>query len=320
MDLIRGLYNLKPRHRHCIATIGNFDGVHRAHQVILAQLKQVAKQLNLPTMVITFEPLPQEYFANGPSISRLTRLREKLIVLRKLAIDHVLCLHFDADLSDLSPEQFIKTILVKNLAVKYLLVGHDFRFGSAREGDFSLLTEYAKAYGFEVVALDSIKYQGKRISSTRIRNLLAESNFEHAEALLGRPYSLCGRVAYGDKRGRQLGVPTANVYLHRKFSPIQGVFVVEVLGISASPIQGVANVGHRPTVDGTRCLLEVHLFDFDEDIYGRYVEVRFLQKLRDEKRYPSLNLLKQQIIDDIAGAKRFFKVSSHRHGQSGARS
>lgn len=315
MNLIRGLNNLRPHHRHCIATIGNFDGVHRGHQVILAQLKQVAKQVNLPTMVITFEPLPQEYFENGSSIPRLTRLREKLIVLRKLRIDHVLCLRFDASLSSLTPDQFIKTILVENLAVRYLLVGHDFQFGSAREGDFSLLTEYAKAYDFQVTALDPVKYQGKRVSSTRIRMLLAKGNFKQTEMLLGRPYSLCGRVAYGDKRGRVLGVPTANVYLHRKLSPIQGVFVVEVLGLRTRPIQGVANVGHRPTVNGTRCLLEIHLFNFNEDIYGRYVEVLFLHKLRDEKRYPSLDLLKQQIIDDIAGTKRFFEQRSRINGQ-----
>lgn len=306
MELIRGLHNLQPHHRGCVATIGNFDGVHLGHQAVLGQLAEAAGRLNLPTVVITFEPQPQEYFGAAAETPRLTRLREKLQALRRYSVDRVLCLPFNRRLAQLSAEAFIHQLLVNGLAVKYLVVGDDFRFGHQRRGDFAMLKRAGNESGFQVVTMHSFEVDGTRVSSTRVRQALAQGDMRTAEKLLGRSYRMSGRVARGDQRGRQLGWPTANIHLHRQATPVRGVFAVEMFGIAGEPVAGVANVGVRPTVDGTRCLLEVHLFDFDADIYGAHVEVVFLYKLRDEVRFASLEALKQQIELDVEAARRFF--------------
>lgn len=306
MEFIRGLHNLKPEHPACVATIGNFDGVHLGHQAVLGQLAEAAGRLGLPTVVISFEPQPQEFFGAAADAPRLTRLREKLLALSRYSVDRVLCVPFNQALAAWSAQQFIQRLLVDGLAVKYLVVGDDFRFGHQRRGDYSMLKQAGEQHGFPVVSMHSFEVDGARVSSTRVRQALAKGELRTAEKLLGRSYRMSGRVARGDQLGRQLGFPTANIHLHRQATPLRGVFAVEMFGIKGEPIPGVANIGMRPTVDGTRSLLEVHLFDFDTDIYGEYVEVVFLHKLRDEVRFASLDALKQQIALDAESARAFF--------------
>ncbi len=307
MELIRGLHNLRERHRGCVATIGNFDGVHLGHQTVLGQLSEKAAELGVPSVVITFEPYPLEYFAPQKAPPRLTRLREKIKALTRYAVDRVLCLQFDRKLAAMPAMDFIEKLLIKGLDVKYLVVGDDFRFGNKRQGDFAMLQQAGKLHGFQVVNLHTFMVDGMRVSSTRIREALSTGDLGIAEKLLGRPYRMCGRVAHGDKRGRTIGFPTANIHLHRNNTPVSGVYAVEMFGIEGEPQQGVANVGTRPTVDGTRSLLEVHLFDFDRDIYGAYVNIEFVHKLRDEKKFDSFDVLKEQILRDAAEAREFFK-------------
>ncbi len=306
MELIRGLHNLRPRHRGCAATIGNFDGVHLGHQAVLGQLSERAALLNLPVAVITFEPQPREYFSPDLAPPRLTRFREKVEALSRYGVDRVLCLRFNDRLAGLPPDEFIRLILLDGLEVKYLVVGDDFRFGKERAGDFRMLVRTGEVHDFQVVNMHTFNIDNARVSSTRIREALSAGDFATAESLLGRPYRMSGRVAHGDKRGRTIGFPTANIHLHRSATPLQGVFAVEMFGIKGEPVEGVANIGTRPTVDGTRTLLEVHLFDFDADIYGCHVQVNFLRKLRDEQRFDSFDALKQQIDADVKQAREYF--------------
>ena len=307
MELIRGLHNLQDRHRGCVATIGNFDGVHRGHQAIITQLANKGRELQLPTTVITFEPQPREHFRGADSIpSRLTRLREKLQALRRTPVDRVLCLRFDEKLAALSPDDFIQRILIEGLGVKYLVVGDDFRFGARRAGDFALLRQAGAAHGFEVEPMHTFVLDGARVSSTRVREALARDDLETAEKLLGRRYRICGRVAHGEKLGRTLGVPTANVHLYRLVTPLHGIYVVEVHGLKQTAVEGVASIGNRPAVGGQRTLLEVHLFDFDREIYGHYIQIEFLHKLREEQNFASLDELKQTMQRDIGQARAWF--------------
>lgn len=306
MQVIRGIYNLRPEHNGCVATIGNFDGVHLGHQAVLGQLAEKSDELGLPVTVVTFEPQPQEFFCPSESPPRLTRFREKVQALRRYAVDRVLTLRFDEKFSRQSADDFIQDLLVKGLGVKYLVIGDDFRFGKNRAGDFAMLQEAGKTHGFEVVNMHTFELDGERVSSTRIRAALAEGDLNTAEKLLGRIYRMSGRVAHGDKRGRTIGFPTANIYLHRKAIPLRGVFVIQLYGVEGEPVPGVANLGTRPTVDGMRTLLEVHLFNFDRDIYGCHVHVDFLLKLRDEQRFDSFEKLKHQILLDVEQARAFF--------------
>lgn len=307
MELIRGIHNLKQAHHGCVATIGNFDGVHLGHQAVLGQLADKASEMGVPSVAIMFEPQPLEYFSPAMIPPRLTRFREKMKALRRYSLDRVLCLSFNRAMAEMAAQQFIDEILVGRLGIRYLVVGDDFRFGKGREGDFALLQQAAEQHGFQVVNMHSFNVDGERVSSTRIRDALAVGDLNKAEKLLGRPYRMCGRVAHGDKRGRQWGFPTANIHLHRKATPVNGVFAVEMFGVKGEPVSGVANVGTRPTVAGTRTLLEVHLFDFDEEIYGQQVHVNFLYKLRDEERFSSFEELKAQIGRDVEQAKHFFR-------------
>ena len=306
MELIRGLHNLRPRHRGCVATIGNFDGVHLGHQAVLGELSEKGAELCLPTAVITFEPQPQEYFAPQSAPPRLTRFREKIQALRRYAVDRVLCLDFNHALAQMPAEEFMQRILIDGLGVRYLVVGDDFHFGKGRSGDFAMLCAAGERHGFRVVNMHTFTIGGQRVSSTRIREALAGGDLEMAGQLLGRTYRMCGRVAHGDKRGRSIGFPTANIHLHRRATPVDGVFAVEMFGIEGEPVSGVANVGTRPTVDGTRSLLEVHLFDFDRDIYGQHVHVDFLYKLREERRFESFDALHRQILLDAEMARAYF--------------
>ncbi|MEN8214475.1 MAG: bifunctional riboflavin kinase/FAD synthetase [Pseudomonadota bacterium] len=305
MRLIRGLHNLRAEHHGCVATIGNFDGVHLGHQAVFAELRKVADALGVPATVITFEPQPLEYFQPQKAPSRLTRLREKLTVIKKAGIDYVLVLPFGRKLATMGAEAFIDEILVRGLGVRHLYVGDDFRFGRARCGDVALLHEAGRDLGFQVDDLQTVTAGGERISSTRIRRLLVGGDLQGAAKLLGRVYTICGRVSHGDKRGRTIGFPTLNIRLHRPVSPLRGVYAVRVHGVDADALPGVANIGNRPTVDGgSSLLLEVHLFDFDRSIYGAHVGVEFIAPIRDEMKFDSLDALRRQIEEDSQQARR----------------
>lgn len=307
MQLVRGLHNLRPRHRGCVATIGNFDGVHRGHQAILARLRERAAELGLPSCVVIFEPQPREFFAPDSAPPRLSRLRDKLELLAAAGIDRVLCLGFNRRLRELSASEFVHAVLVEGLGVKHLEVGDDFRFGCDRAGDFAFLRQVGPLEGFGVEAASTIEVAGERVSSTRVRQALAEADFALAERLLGRPFEIGGRVLHGQKLARQLGTPTANVQLKRRRVPLAGVFVVSVV-VDGRCWPGVANIGLRPSVNGDgRPHLEAHLLDFAGDIYGRQVTVAFHHKLRDEQRFASLEALKMAIDADVAAARAFWQ-------------
>lgn len=322
MKLIRGLHNLlyspagtlASQHpaqaclaNGCVATIGNFDGVHRGHQAILAQVKTKAAALEVPSVVVVFEPQPREYFAGDQAPPRLTRFREKLVALEEQGVDIVVCLQFNQRLRSLTAEQFVQQVLIDGLRIRHLVVGDDFRFGCDRSGDFHLLERMGAGKGFGVEHTQTFEIDGERVSSTRVRKALADCDFDLVQRMLGRPYSMGGRVIHGAKLGRQLGVPTANIALGRRHSPLTGVFAVEVLMPGeASPLPAVANVGVRPSVNGTKPLLEVHLLDFSRLIYGARLQVIFRAKLRDEQRFPSLDALKAQIEQDIQAARSIF--------------
>ncbi len=306
MELIRGLQNIGSNHHGCVATIGNFDGVHLGHQAVLGQLAEKAAELCLPTVLITFEPQPMEYFIPDKVPARLTRFREKMLALQRYSVDRVCCLSFNDKLAKLKAEDFIEQVLINKLGVKYLVVGDDFRFGLNRTGTFDTLVKAGEKYDFQVVSMHTFEIDAKRVSSTRIRHALEKGDMAGAEKLLGRRYRMSGRVAHGEKFGRELGFPTANVHLHRHASPVQGIFVVEVFGLDKEPLQGVASVGTRPTVNETKALLEVFLFDFDQDIYGEHIQVSFLKKLRDEEKFASIEKLKQQIQMDVEQAQAYF--------------
>lgn len=309
MELIRGFHNLRPRHRGCVATIGAFDGVHLGHQSVLRQLMAKGRELGLPTTVVVFEPLPREFFAPHEAPPRLMSFREKFAALRELGIDRVMRIRFDDSFRQMGAMEFIRKLFVEGLGARYIVVGDDLRFGRNRSGDFSLLKRVGVEHGFEVVDTATLAVEGDRVSSTRIREVLGEADFDFAEQLLGRPYSISGRVIVGQQLGRTLGVPTANVELHRLRSPLAGVFAVEVEGVADKAIPGVANVGTRPTIgDLPKAILEVHLLDFSGDIYRRNIRVIFRKKLRSEIRFDNLDQLKSQIFRDIDEANHYFGI------------
>ncbi|MBY8316795.1 bifunctional riboflavin kinase/FAD synthetase [Vibrio fluvialis] len=303
MELIRGIHNIKPRHHGCVLTIGNFDGVHLGHQQVLGQVSERAKSLNLPSVVMTFEPQPMELFLKDKAPARLTRLRDKFVQLGKLDIDRLLCVNFNHHFANLDAQAFIRDLLVTRLGVKFLVVGDDFCFGQGRKGNFAMLEQAGREYGFEVVSTQSFCLQKLRVSSTAIREALAADELAVAADMLGRDYSISGRVSHGRKLGRTIGFPTANIPLKRCVSPVSGVYVVEAYGLGEQPVGGVANIGQRPTVNGVRQQLEVHLFDFHGNLYGKQLEVALLHKLRNEHKFESFEALKQQIELDAEAAR-----------------
>jgi len=303
VELIRGISNIRPRHQNCVIAIGNFDGVHLGHQALLKKTREIAQAAGLPACVMTFEPHPAEFFLKEKAAPRLMRLREKYQALAEAGMDRVIVLHFDAELANLSAEDFIQHILVDQLKAHQVVVGEDFRFGQKRSGDTALLKSVTT---FKTTTVPAIMWDGQRISSSRVREALARGDHALVERLLGGPYTLRGRVVHGHARGRIMGFPTANIYLHRALTSVQGVYAVRMHGVTNRGLPGVANVGTRPTVGGTRTLLEVHLFDFNQDIYGRYVCVEFCKKLRDERRFDHIDLLKEQIFKDAEQARNYF--------------
>ncbi len=306
MELIRGLHNLRPRHRGCVASIGNFDGVHLGHQAIVARLHEYATATGLPARVVLFEPQPVEFFRPDAAEPRLMRLREKLARLEALGVNGVLCLRFDARLAGMPREDFVDRLLVRGLGLRHLVVGPDFRFGHKRLGDIEYLKAAGAVAGFGVEAVPPLLLDGERVSSTAVRRRLAGGDLTGAARLLGRPYILHGRVSHGDARGRTIGFPTLNLPLRRKAVSLRGVFAVRVTGLAATPLPAVANLGWRPTVGGTYPLLEVHVLDFCGQVYGRQVQVEFVQQLRDERRFDSLEALRAQIDLDVRAARAVF--------------
>jgi len=289
-------------------TVGNFDGVHRGHQAMLQRLTEAAEDLELPPAVLTFDPHPREFFAKEAAPPRLSSVRGKLEQFAARGIAEAYIARFDARLAGLSAEEFVERVLVECLGTRWVLVGDDFRFGRGRSGDLALLR--AKASSFSVEAMPTVSVEGERVSSSAVRAALAKGELEHAARLLGRPYAITGRVAHGDKRGRNLGFPTANVPLRHK-PALSGVFAVRVHGLGDTPRTGVASLGVRPTVKaGGKPLLEVFVFDFDEAVYGRRVSVEFLHKLRDEERYPDFPALVRQMQVDVDQAREYFATQN----------
>jgi riboflavin kinase / FMN adenylyltransferase len=297
--------------------VGNFDGVHKGHQAILERVRSEAARRRLASGVLTFEPHPREYFerirrgaampASGPAPTRLTSLREKLELLQAHGLDCVHVQRFTGAFAALSPERFVEDVLVRTLRAKWVLVGHDFRFGARRAGDVQRLGELASKHGFELAVMPPVVHDGLRVSSGAVREALARGDLAQAESLLGRPYSISGRVVHGDKLGRELGCSTANIQLKHNHPPLTGIFAVLVDGVGAGPRPGVASLGVRPTVkaDGAAPVLEVHLLDFNGDLYGLHLRVQFLHKIRDEEKFADLEALRAQIERDCGTARRF---------------
>lgn len=305
MELIRGLQNIKPSHRGCVLTIGNFDGVHRGHQAVLAQVKAIATELSLPAAVLVFEPQPLELFKPDLAPARLTRFREKYHWLAAQGLERLICASFTPEFAAQEPELFIQHLLLQQLDVKHLIVGDDFCFGKNRAGNFALLQQAADEFGFGLTPTASLKQRDQRVSSTLIREALANDALDVAADMLGRPFSLMGRVRHGQKVGRQLGFPTANVWLYRKKLPVSGVYAIEAF-TAKGYYRGVANIGLRPTLQGRVEQLEAHFFDFSGDLYGQQIEVVLKKKIRTEQKFASLDELQQQIQLDAAAAKQYF--------------
>jgi len=291
-------------------TIGNFDGLHLGHQAMLARLLDVARTRGLPSCVLSFEPHPREFFAPEQAPARLSSLREKAECLQRMGIDRLHVFRFDRAFSALTAEAFIEQVLGTTLDARYVLVGDDFRYGAKRAGDFALLKRAGESLGFDAEHLPTVEVASERASSTAVRTALAAGELEHAARLLGRPYSISGRVVHGDKLGRDIGFPTANIQLKHNRPPLMGIFAVELYGLDGEPLPGVASLGRRPTVKGADAVpvLEVHLFDFKAEIYGRRVRVDFHHKLRDEAKYPDLDTLVAQIRRDVDDAKQFLAL------------
>ncbi len=312
MKLIASITGFRRRHARCVATIGKFDGVHLGHQAIVRQLRERAAHHDAPAVVIVIEPHPEEFFAESPDTcpGRLTNVDEKVDLLAALGVDYVYKLRFDTELSKLSAQEYVTSILVQGLGVAALIVGDDFRFGHQRQGDFALLQACGRQHDFEVIRTHSCTLNGQRVSSTRVREVLASDDFDAARALLGRPYAITGTVIEGRRLGRELGFPTCNIALKRRNLPLHGVFACEVLlgeGEDADVLHGTANIGFKPTVSSERePSLEVHLLDFRGDLYGETLSVVFLHRIRDEVRFDDLDALRKQISEDVDRARDWF--------------
>jgi riboflavin kinase/FMN adenylyltransferase len=303
MELIRGWHNVRVSHQGCVLTLGNFDGVHRGHQALLERLFSASRLLQCPSQVIIFEPQPNEYFHREKKIPRLMRLREKIQALDELGVDSLLVVKFNKAFAQVSAEAFVVEYLVQRLAVKHIIVGDDLRFGFERGGDFDLLCALGEQHGFTVEKMPTFDREGERVSSTLVRKALEQGDLDRAQVLLGHRYAFSGRVVHGDKIGREIGFPTANIHLHRLYPPLEGVFAVLVYGLGPQPIKGAANVGSRPTVGGKKIMLEVYLFDFNETIYGQSVRVEFVKKLRDEEKFETVEAMRLQIEKDVQWAQ-----------------
>ncbi len=311
MELVRGLQNISKAARGCVLTVGNYDGVHLGHQQIIGALKRRALQLNAPATVLVFEPSSKEFIDPDSAPPRLTRWREKFNVLATLGVDRLVTLRFDEQMRAMTPESFVDELIVGGLGARHVVVGHDFRYGSNAGGTIETLRAAGRARGFGVEEIAPFEIKGVRVSSTAVRERLERADYFGAARLLGRRYRMTGRVAQGTRLGRTLGFPTANLRLMRRKSPMWGVLAVRVHGIGSEPLGGVASLGTRPTVHGVEPLLEVHVFDFSGDLYGRLIEVEFIAKLRDEVKFDSVDAMVVQMRIDAEVARELLsKVDS----------
>jgi len=309
MKLIQGIQQLDLANRPSVVSIGNYDGVHLGHQYIVNSLLEQSQALGVPATVMTFEPLAKEFF-NPNSVLRLSTIEERADYLFTLGVDQVVCIDFTQGFANLSPEQFVQDLLVDSLGARYVCVGDDFRFGKGRSGDFVALQTYGQQYDFIVQAHDTFEMGGVRVSSGRVREALLNNNFMLTERLLGRPFTMSGKVSKGQQLGRTINYPTANIVLaENTLLAVNGVYAVQVRVKGSDQLFiGVANVGNRPTVDGKENRIEVHIFDFDQDLYGQTLQVLFRDKIRDEQKFASLDALKTQITEDAEQARRFFAL------------
>lgn len=306
MRLIRDISGVQHLKAGCIATIGNFDGLHLGHQAILRQLDAEAKKHKLPKVVISFEPLPSEFFT-GDKAQRVYPFRDKARLLESLGIDYFLCLRFDQSMANMPPTDFVERILFQAVNVKSLMVGDDFCFGKDRQGNFELLQSMGESNGMQVHKTDTFNDNSGRISSTRIRQHLAKGELATAVQLLGSPFCLSGRIRHGDKRGRTIGFPTANLRIQDNIAAVNGVYAVKVTGLNGDQLKGVANLGNRPTVGGTETRLEVHLFDFDQSVYGQHIVVKLCYFMRSEQRFEDFTALTAQIHKDAIRARELLQ-------------
>jgi len=304
-ELVRGLNNIKSKHQQAVMTIGNFDGVHLGHKALIDSIKKSAQALNTVSLIMVFEPQPQEFFSANNPVPRLTRFREKCDALMQMGIDYLLVQPFNATFAAVTADDFIG-LLKNRLNIKKIIVGEDFKFGQKRAGDVELLKRKSEEGYFNLELMPVLTVLGQRVSSTRIRAALKAADLQLAEVLLGRPYTMMGRIVYGNQLGRTLGFPTANIYLHRLQTAVEGIYIVRLHGINKKGLPGVANIGIRPTIGGTRTLLEVYLFNFNQSIYGKYVKVEFCEKLRDEICFDNLTLLQQAMEQDARAAEAYF--------------
>ena len=311
MNVLRGSTQLSVAPA-CALSIGNFDGVHRGHRALLQLLRTSAQEKGLASCVMTFEPHPKEFFSPEQAPARILNLRDKLAAFAEIGIDQVVVEHFNSAFARLSPDEFVSEILVKQLNAKWILIGDDFCYGAKRAGNFDSLKAAGKKYGFEVASIDTVLEGGERISSSALRDALATGDLKLAANLLGRPYGISGHVIHGQKLGRQLGFPTLNLavanHLQHRKPPTSGIFTAQVIGLSSEPLPAVASLGVRPTVeDEGRVLLETHIFDFNQDVYGKIITVELLEKIRDEAKYPDLDTLTQAIASDALHARNYFQ-------------
>lgn len=303
MEFVRGLHNVRPQHRGCVLTIGAFDGVHRGHQEMIRVLRAQAEAWGLPATILSFEPTPREFFAKGTPPARLTRFRERFDALRDSGVDRFICVRFDERMRGIPPEEFVEGVLVNKLGIKHVVVGHDFRFASNHDGSVATLREFGARCGFAVIEVPPFELDGERVSSSLLREALKAGDMARAAKFLGRPYRITGKVIGGARLGRQLGFPTANLRLHRRATPVAGVFAIKVSGCGLKDAPGVANLGTRPAVNAGELLLEAHVFDFSGDLYRRYLHVDFIARLRDELWFPNVEELVAQMHRDAAQAR-----------------
>ena len=304
MEVIYGRHDMRKELGPSVVTIGNFDGVHLGHRAVIDQLAQIAARAGVPSTLVTFEPQPREFLTPDDAPPRLLRFREKMAVLKSTRLHRVVCLKFDQTLSELSPGSFVNELLCTVLGAQHVVVGDDFRFGHQGVGDYTYLKAVSERRGFALSRCDSFLSSGRRISSSWVREALAQGNTHKAFELLGRRYAMCGRVVRGRQLGRTLGFPTANIEPQRTRVALQGIFAVRVRGQRIGERFGIASLGHRPTVEENLVpLLEVHLFDFTGDLYGQEIQVEFLDKIRDEERFDSLLILERQMHADAAAAR-----------------
>jgi riboflavin kinase / FMN adenylyltransferase len=303
MELVRGLQNISGAPRGCVLTVGNYDGVHLGHQQMIRVVKRRAEELKVPAAVLVFEPSSKEFIDPDGAPARLTRWREKFTALAAVGVDQLVTLRFNEKMREMTPENFVDRLLVKGLGARHIVVGDDFRYGRKACGTIDSLREAGRTRGFGVEQIDPFVVDGVRVSSTAVRERLELGDYAGAARLLGHRYRMTGHVAHGRELGRTLGFPTANLYLMRRRSPTWGVLAVRIHGIGSSARDGVASLGTRPTVNGTEPLLEVHVFDFSGDLYGRLIEVEFIAKLRDEAKFDSLDAMVEQMNVDAAQAR-----------------